>query len=362
MIWMMIFMVLPIVALGYVGWHFWLLLPLAGVWKTAVIAIGAACFLLLFLDLGRKLDSMPLSVAQWLYEIGTSSVIVLMYMVMIFLVADIGRLIHIVPRHLVCHSWTGTLILATIIISLFTYGNLHYRHKYRQAVSLTTGKALPRSYRFVMASDLHLGYHNPRKELARWVDMFNAENADAIFIAGDIIDVSLRPLIEEDMAAEFRRLNAPVYACLGNHEYYSGQPEAIKFYQAAGIHLLRDEAAVIDSTIVVVGRDDRANMRRKPLGRLAGSVDKSKYMILLDHQPYNLEQAEREGFDLQLSGHTHHGQVWPASWITEAIYECAWGKHQRGNTHYYVSSGLGIWGGKFRIGTRSEYAVITVGN
>ena len=64
--------------------------------------------------------------------------------------------------------------------------------------------------------------------------------------------------------------------------------------------------------------------------------------------------------DFQLSGHTHHGQIWPVSWITESIYECAFGQHQRGNTNYYVSSGIGLWGGKFRIGTCSEYVVADI--
>ena len=91
-------------------------------------------------------------------------------------------------------------------------------------------------------------------------------------------------------------------------------------------------------------------------------ADRSKFTILLDHQPYHLEQAERQKIDFQFSGHTHHGQVWPISWITESIYECAFGSHQRGQTHYYVSSGIGIWGGKFRIGTRSEYVVVTINN
>jgi len=93
---------------------------------------------------------------------------------------------------------------------------------------------------------------------------------------------------------------------------------------------------------------------------LLQGVDRSKYLIVLDHQPYHLDEAERNGIDFQLSGHTHHGQVWPISWITEAVYECAFGDYQRGNTRYYVSSGMGIWGGKFRIGTRSEYVVATI--
>jgi predicted MPP superfamily phosphohydrolase len=208
----------------------------------------------------------------------------------------------------------------------------------------------------VMMSDLHLGYHNPRKELHRWVDMINQEHPDLILIAGDIIDGSMRPLKEEQMHEEFRRLKAPVYACLGNHEYYSGEPDAQRFYQESGIHLLRDSTVVIGS-LCIIGRDDRTNFRRKPVAELCKNVDPGKYTILLDHQPYDLEKTELQGIDFQLSGHTHHGQVWPISWITEAIYECAYGSHQRGLTQFYVSSVLGIWGGKFRIGTCSEYVV-----
>lgn len=171
--------------------------------------------------------------------------------------------------------------------------------------------------------------------------------------------MSIRPLLEENMAEEFRRIQVPVYACLGNHEYYSGEPEAQRFYREARINLLQDASAAF-SDLTIIGRDDRTNRRRKLLKDIVARADLNKYTILLDHQPFHLEQAERAGIDFQFSGHTHHGQVWPVSWITDYIYECAFGHHQRGNTHYYVSSGLGIWGGKYRIGTRSEYLVVTV--
>jgi predicted MPP superfamily phosphohydrolase len=242
---------------------------------------------------------------------------------------------------------------------IFTYGYFHYKHKYREDIRLTTEKSMAKPIKLVMMSDLHLGYHNRREELRRWVDMMNEEHADAILIAGDIIDMSIRPLKEEKMYEEFKRLNAPVYACLGNHEYYSGEPDAQKFYEQAGIHLLRDSCAVVGD-LCVIGRDDRTNQHRKTLADIMKQADRSKFTILLDHQPYHLEQAERQKIDFQFSGHTHHGQVWPISWITENIYECAFGAHQRGNTRYYVSSGIGIWGGKFRIGTRSEYIVATI--
>ena len=360
--WMIVFWVLPLVAIVYLAWHIWMILPFSGWWKTAIIVLGVCSFLLLFLSVARKFDTLPLSLAQWSYEIGTSSIMVMLYLVMLFLVLDLGWLMHLVPRSLVYHNWQSALAIFVMIFGIFLYGNLHYKNKVRVPLELKSSKPLPREYRAVMLSDLHLGYHNPRHELARWVDMINAEKPDFILIAGDIIDGSMRPLLEEKMAEEFHRLKAPVYACLGNHEYYAGEPRAQQFYKDAGIHLLIDEAATIDSSIVIVGRDDRTNMRRKPVKDLVnGLVNvQSPYIIVLDHQPYNLDRSEAAGVDFQLSGHTHRGQVWPISWITDHIYECSWGSHQRGSTQYYVSSGIGIWGGKFRIGTQSEYVVATI--
>ena len=361
--WMIVFWVLPLVAIVYLAWHIWMILPFSGWWKTAIIVLGVCSFLLLFLSVARKFDTLPLSLAQWSYEIGTSSIMVMLYLVMLFLVLDLGRLMHLVPRSLVYHNWQSALAIFVMIFGIFLYGNLHYKNKVRVPLELKSSKPLPREYRAVMLSDLHLGYHNPRQEFARWVDMINAEKPDFILVAGDIIDGSMRPLLEEKMAEEFHRLKAPVYACLGNHEYYAGEPRAQQFYKDAGIHLLIDEAAVIDSCIVIIGRDDRTNMRRKPVKDLVnGLVNvQSPYIIVLDHQPYNLDRSEAAGVDFQLSGHTHRGQVWPISWITDRIYECSWGSHQRGSTQYYVSSGIGIWGGKFRIGTQSEYVVATIG-
>ncbi|MBR3122657.1 MAG: metallophosphoesterase [Prevotella sp.] len=354
--WMIVFMVLPLLAIVYLGWHVWVLLPVSSVWKSLLIIAGVLCFSMLFLSVGRKFDQLPLPVAQLLYEVGTSSLIVMLYLVMIFFVLDIGRIIHLVPKSLLYANWPMAVGIFAFVFGIFLYGNLHYKHKVRVPLELTTSKPLPKEYKILMASDLHLGYHNPCKELARWVDLMNAENPDFILIAGDIIDGSMRPLIEEDMAKEFQRLQAPVYACLGNHEYYAGEPQAQQFIRDSGIRLLIDEAAEIDSCIVVVGRDDRTNHRRKPIKELV--ADTGKYTIVLDHQPYNLERTESAGADFQLSGHTHRGQIWPISWITDALYECSWGRHQRGNTHYYVTSGIGLWGGKFRIGTQSEYVVV----
>ena len=367
MMWMLLFLLLPVVAMSYIGWHVWCLLPVGWGWKLLVVLLMVASFVLLFANFWRVTDRLPLWLGSVVYEIGTSSIFILLYLFMLFLLLDLGRLVHLIPRTLLYNNGWMAGGIALLIFGLFLYGNLHYREKYRQELTLTSAK-VTKSLRLVMMSDLHIGYHNRRSELHRWVDIINSEEPDAVLIAGDIIDGSMRPIMEEHMAEEFRRLKAPVYACLGNHEYFSGEPAAEQFYHDAGIHLLRDSAVVVGD-LCIIGRDDRMNPHRKNLAALMKHDNSSstvhpspstQFTILLDHQPYHLEQAERAGIDFQFSGHTHHGQVWPISWITDHVYECSFGEYQRGKTRYYISSGLGIWGGKFRIGTRSEYVVLNV--
>ena len=355
---MLLFLLLPLLALAYVCWHVWLLLPLAWYWKTLAVLLMVGTFMLLFASIFCATDRLPMPVATAVYEVGTSCIIVLLYLTMLFVVLDIARLVHLLTAAwLRDNGWTAGCIVL-FLLGLFVYGNLHYRHKYREEVTIRSAK-VTKPVKLVLMSDLHLGYHNRRKKFARWVDIINKEQPDMVLIAGDIIDGSMRPLREERMYEEFLRIDAPVFACLGNHEYYSGEPEAQRFYREADICLLQDTFTQLGD-LCIMGRDDRTNRHRRPLRDITASADKSKYLILLDHQPYHLEQAEREGVDFQFSGHTHHGQVWPISWITDMMYECAFGTYQRGATNYYVSSGMGIWGGKFRIGTRSEYLVLTI--
>lgn len=357
--WMIVFFVLPAIGLAYTLWHIWSLLPFGGPGRTAIVAVCLLAFLTVFLSFSRATDDMPLGLASACYETGNSAIFVLLYMVMAFMLLDAGRLLHIVPRHwLHANGYTSAALLA-VMAATFTYGYINYRHKVRQPLELTTAKDIGRDMKVVMLSDLHIGYHNRRKELARWVDMINAEHADAVLIAGDLIDGSLRPLAEEGMDAELRRISAPVFACPGNHEYIGGIGRAADFMARAGITLLRDSVATAGG-LCIIGRDDRSNPHRRSIAELMRKADNAMFTIVLDHQPYHLERTERAGADFQLSGHTHHGQLWPISWITDAVYECAFGPWQRGRTRYYVSSGMGIWGGKFRIGTRSEYIVATI--
>lgn len=342
---------------AYVACHTWAVAPLPRWGKGLLVALAVVCFSLEFVTFTPLMDRLSLNAASMVYNIGNKTVIILFYLLMAFLLLDLGRLLHIVPRTLLHDNGYTFAAIVFLMSGIFIYASIHYNHKVRVPLTVDAKGKVDKPLTVVMASDLHIGYHNRRADLSRWIDMINSENPDLILIAGDIIDMSYRPVVEEDMAAEFRRLKAPVYACLGNHEYYSGEPNAERFYREAGINLLIDSAAHYKS-IAIIGRDDRTNPKRKALKDLV--ADSTLFTILLDHQPYHLEEAEAAGIDFQLSGHTHRGQIWPLSWITDALYECSWGSHQRGQTRYYVSSGLGIWGAKFRIGTQSEYIVAAI--
>ena len=371
-LWALVFFLLPVLGCAYVGWHVWRILPLANVWKSVVVVLMAACFALFVLNFVIGLDRVPLPLARVMYDVGNSSLIILLYLFMLFMALDVVALVlHFVRPsggNFLRDSLPGTLCVLGFMVALFTYANIHYHNKVRVPMEIDTKGKVTRPLKLVLMSDLHLGYHNGRQEFAKWVDKINAEQPDLVLIGGDIIDISVRPLIEEGVAEEFRRLKAPVYACLGNHEYYSGEPRAQQFYRDAGIHLLRDSVVTLPDygNLTIIGRDDRTNAGRKSVAELMKECQDPQppilggYQLLLDHQPYHLERTAKAGIDFQFSGHTHYGQVWPISWIEDAIYECAYGLLTKGNTRFYVSSGIGIWGAKFRIGTQSEYVVLTL--
>lgn len=370
-IWLIIFLVLPLMGVSYTAWRIWQMLPFANGWRWVVVVMYVAWFCSMFVCFSGVIEKIPLNVASVVYEVGNSFIFILLYLAIIFLVLDLGRLVHLIPNTWLVNNGYATLGILAVMILVFVYGNVHYNNKVREQIDVRTNKEMSlnekHTAKIVLLSDLHLGYHNRRSEFRRWVDLINAEQPDLVLIAGDIIDISVRPLLEERVAEEFHRLKAPVYACLGNHEYYSGEPLAQQFYHESGIILLRDSVARVGN-LCIIGRDDRTNKRRKPLREIMkranltvdGKYGTNEFTILLDHQPYSLEEAEQNGIDFQFCGHTHHGQVWPVSWITDVMYEKAYGWLRKGNTQYYVSSGMGIWGGKFRIGTQSEYVVLNV--
>ena len=346
-----VLMALVLVLTGYACWHLWRITPSG--WKWVVVGLFLLWMASMFAGFAY-IERIPVKAACVLYEVGNTWLIAFMYLLIVFALADIASLCHLLPKTLLKDSAVGLFSAIGIVTLILTLGAIHYPHKYREELTIKTGK-LDKPLTIVMASDLHIGYHNRKAELGRWVDLFNAEKPDLVLFGGDIIDRSLRPVTEGHYEEEFRRIDATVMAVLGNHESFVDTKRAEEFLKDAGIVLLKDSVAHFKG-VDVIGRYDRAFAGRAALSDLSAGLE--GFTLVLDHQPMHLEEAEAAGIDFQFSGHTHHGQVWPISWVTDLLFEKAWGHYRKGGTQYYISSGLGLWGAKIRVGTRSEYLVL----
>ena len=298
---------------------------------------------------------MPVFLSHTMYEVGTGWLIFTLYMVLFLLAFDLLKLCRVPFNY-------GFILSLIFTVVLLGYGYYNYRHPKTNTINIALDKPLAgdaKPVKIVAVSDLHLGNGTGKTALKRYVKMINEQNPDLILIAGDLIDNSVVPLYTEKMMEELSELKAPlgVYMVPGNHEYISGIKASARFIQDTPIQLLRDSVVTLPNGMQLIGRDDRSNTARRSLQELMAGIDKSNPIILLDHQPYKLTESEAAGVDLQFSGHTHRGQVWPMNWVTDHIYEQSHGYRQWGNSHIYVSSGLSLWGPPFRIGTESDMAV-----
>ncbi len=330
-----------------------------------LLALILTFSVLLFFAIGKRI---PVYLASSLYKVGTGWFMLIIQAFLITAVLDLARVVNTLFIH--SDSWFfdasspkrgALLVVATLFVALL--GHVNYLKKRRVELNLKVDKKLPKDLKIVLLTDMHLGYAIENKELKSWVSLVNNEYPDLVLIAGDIIDVSLLPLQYFQLNKVLKQFNSKygTYACVGNHEYLAGIERSIEFLKSADITILRDRVVSLDDLhINLVGRDDKTNLKRKSLSKVVEGINREYLNILLDHQPYNLEGATENKIDLQFSGHTHRGQVWPISWITDRLFENSYGYLRKGDTQYYVSSGIGIWGGRYRVGTRSEYVVINV--
>ncbi len=256
---------------------------------------------------------------------------------------------------------TITILLITGILILAGYINAINPQIKTLKISIPKLKVKGKKIRIAAVSDIHLGSIVGEKRVAKMVKMINSLNADIVIFLGDMLDEDPGPVIHKNLGSCLEKIKSKygIYAITGNHEYIGGINKAIPFFGKHGIKLLRDEWALIENQIYLVGREDRDKVRfdghkRKSLPDLLKGTDPSKTIILLDHQPFNLPQSKTTGVDLHLSGHTHHGQIWPFQYITKKIYKISRGYLKDGSTHYYVSSGFGTWGPPIRLGNRPE--------
>jgi predicted MPP superfamily phosphohydrolase len=217
--------------------------------------------------------------------------------------------------------------------------------------------------KIVMASDMHFGLLSGEGHATKMVSLINELQPDLVLLPGDIIDDDLNAYRNRDFVNILSGIKAKygVYASLGNHDKYDGPIQnIIDTLEQSNMSVLYDENITINDQFTLVGRKDRTEKDRKSLSSLMTGIDKSKPLILLEHQPYDLDIAQQEGIHLMVSGHTHRGQIAPAHLITNAIYENDWGYLQKGNMHSIVTSGYGFWGPPIRLGSRSEIVQINI--
>lgn len=308
----------------------------------------------LFIAIGARDVAMPAVVLKSLFTLGSIWMVFLLYMVLSLLVCDIAHLF--VPQFKY-GFWYALAFTTTLLI----YGHINYLNPQIVELDISLDKPIEGGeVNIVAISDVHLGEGTGKHKMQRYAEMINAQNPDLILIAGDLIDNSTTPLYREKMNQELSQLKASmgIYMVPGNHEYISGIDKAAQFLTSTPITLLRDSIVSLPNGIQIIGRDDRSNRHRKPLRNMIDDADRSHPIIVLDHQPYRLSQSDSLKVDLQISGHTHRGQVWPISLLTDKMYEQSYGYRKWSYSHIYVSCGLSLWGPPFRIGTRSDMAVI----
>ena len=321
---------------------------------------------------GRFLERISINFfSDTLVWIGSFWIAFMFYFFLVLVVIDLLRLINLIipffPAFVTINIEKTRRITALIVLVLVTVtvvgGYINTKviitKTYKMKIYKHAGEL--KSLNIAMASDIHLGTINGKSFLNKLVAEIDKLNPDIILLAGDIIDEDLAAVIKNNVGEELIRLKSKygVYAITGNHEYIGGVEEAYKYLTAHGVNVLRDDKIKIDNAFYVVGREDRsikqfAGKQRKELKDLLTGVDKSFPVILMDHQPFGLNEALENNIDLQLSGHTHYGQLWPLNFIIEKIYELSWGYGINGNTHYYVSCGVGGWGPPVRTGSRPE--------
>jgi predicted MPP superfamily phosphohydrolase len=224
-----------------------------------------------------------------------------------------------------------------------------------------------KTLRVAAVSDIHLGSIIRKRSMKKLSLMLDRMKPDVVFLLGDIVDGELGPVLRDDLLKYFTwpRTKDGLYAITGNHEFIGGAKRTIPYIESKGIRVLKDEKVILPGGIVLIGRLDRDSKRffgkaRLPLAELMKDVDRTYPVIVLDHQPVNLEETEKNGVDLQLSGHTHNGQFWPLNYITSKIYEVSYGYKKKGNSQIIVSSGFGLWGPRIRSGSRSEVLLINI--
>lgn len=315
---------------------------------------------------------------------------IFLYGLTVILSADLCRFILSKGLHL---SWTKSRYLfilsgflcLLLILGLCLYGIFHASQIKTTVYHITIDKKVPEMdhLKIAMFADCHFGYGTGLFHAHKIVRKINREKPDLICIAGDIFDNEYEAVPHpEKLCSILQSLESRygTYACWGNHDLnepilagftFHPDPSHIldsrmdDFVKKCGIQILEDDAVLIHNSFYLAGRKDPArarktNTKRKTPAQLTKDLDRSKPVIILDHQPKELQELAEAGADLDLCGHTHDGQMFPGNIITRLFWKNSCGYLQKGSMHNIVTSGTGIWGPAMRIGTNSEICIIEI--
>lgn len=315
----------------------------------------------------------PTQIKDFLAFSGDYWLAALYYFLLLWLVADLG--IFLVRRlgllTVAAHRpLTVGIAAVVLVVVLLAYGSWNARNPQVTPYEVTIAKPAGdlAELRVVMVSDIHLGPIIGNERLEGLVAAINGRHPDLVLLPGDVIDENVSYFVEMKMAEPFRDLKPRfgVWAVFGNHEYISGKAEEVTDrLREAGIMVLRDEYVKVGESFYIVGRDDRRRAQfggraRQELAAVMAGVDRRLPILLMDHQPYSLDEAAGQGVDLQVSGHTHVGQMFPNNFVTGRMFEVDWGYLRKGAYQIIVSSGFGTWGPPIRVGNRPEIVDIRI--
>jgi len=343
----------------YIFIHGWQALPQGSSYRTWYVV--AFLFVSLCFIAGRILERVSPSVfTDVLIWIGSFWPAAMLYFFLAVVILDLARLVNsIFPYYpsFITDNYARVKQLTAIVVSglvivVVIAGFINAVIPRIRTLDIHIPKVVAGSkvVNIVAVSDIHLGTMIGRLRLSHLVDNIDRLHPDLVLFPGDIVDEDLGPVIRKNLGEMLRDIKTPlgVYAVTGNHEYIGGVERACDYLTSHNITMLRDTAIKVNG-FYLMGREDRsmrgfARKQRKPLAELMSLVDTRLPVILLDHQPFELEEVAATGIDLQISGHTHNGQLWPLNFITARIYELSWGYKKIGNTNLYVSCGYGTWG------------------
>lgn len=370
-----IFLILYLIMIFYIGWRGWTYLgkSTTGVYRKIYWLFSSILFVTFPLaEFGEDILTY-LGISE-IAAMGWYSMIAVIYIFLLLILIDILRLIDkrltLLPILIKGHPNTpkvlGILILSIVFLTLF-YGTFNARNPVITHYKIESDRQAGglRSLKIAMVSDTHYGEVINEQRLYKMVQMINELNPDLIVLAGDIIDGNIDGDEAKILINVFSEMNAKfgIYAVPGNHDRWARNSSYLtERFQEIGINVLKDEMVTVEDSFYIIGRDDPGwgNRSRKGLEELMNNLDSSFPVILLDHQPIDIQRAQEKNITLQLSGHTHAGQIFPSNLITGQIYELDWGLLKKNSYHLIVSSGFGTWGPPLRIGNNPEIVSITI--